>query len=160
MFDFLLLVPEKWQHCKCAFRLYNLQIVKNQTRLFTGDETGLAAYYRFDETITDQFYDLAFHGESYNRNDGKMSSTAVSRSLNIPTAEQLALKSFTDLSGNYFIAGIPYIGNGTTYTIVPLKGTHQFDPISVNRLISPSSTQFAVDFKDKSSFPVSGYVFL
>ena len=145
-------------------RIYNnaiapAQIIKNQTRLFTGNETGLAAYWRFDETIVDQFYDLAFQGENYNRNNGYMSSTAVTRSLTIPTAEQLSLKSFTDISGNYFISGIPYIGNGTTYTIVPLKGTHQFDPISVNRLISPSSTQFAIDFKDKSSFPVSGYVY-
>ena len=145
-------------------RIYNRAIsleeaVKNQTRLFSGDEPGLAAYWRFDETITDQFYDLSFHGDNYNRNDGTMNGTAVIRSGVIPTEEQLSLKSYTDISGNYFIAGIPYIGNGTTYTIVPLKGTHQFDPISVNRLISPSSTQFAVDFKDKSSFPVSGYVY-
>jgi hypothetical protein len=145
-------------------RIYNRAIsveeaIKNQTRLFAGDEPGLAAYYRFDETITDQFYDLSFHGENYNRIDGTMDGTAVVRSTIVPKPEQLGLKSYTDLSGNYFIAGIPYVGNGTTYTIVPLKGTHQFDPISVNRLISPSSTQFAVDFKDKSSFPVSGYVY-
>ena len=134
-------------------------IVKYQHRLFTGDESGLAAYWRFDESITNAFYDLSFHGENYNRNDGKMNSAAVVRSNNIPTANQLSFNSFTDVSGNYFIAGIPYIGNGTTYTIVPLKGTHKFDPVSVNRLISPSSTQFTVDFKDKSSFPVSGYVY-
>jgi len=145
-------------------RIYNRALsleeaVKNQTRLFSGDEPGLAAYWRFDETITDQFYDLSFHGDTYNRNDGTMNGTAVTRSGVIPTEDQLALRSYTDISGNYFIAGIPYIGNGTTYTIVPLKGTHQFDPISVNRLISPSSTQFAVDFKDKSSFPVSGFVY-
>ena len=144
-------------------RIYNVaisqvQAIKNQTRLFTGDENGLAAYWRFDETIKDQFYDLAFHGESYTRNNGTMSDTAVIRSATIPTADQLALKSFTDSSGNYFISGIPYNGNGTTYTIVPLKGTHQFDPASVNRLISPSSTQYTVDFKDKSSFSVSGSV--
>ncbi len=145
-------------------RVYNIalpvaQVVQNQTRLLTGDETGLAAYWRFDETINDQFYDLAFHGDSYTQNDGAMNATAVTRSGTIPTTDQLSLKSFTDKSGNYFISGIPFIGNGTTYTIVPLKGTHQFDPISVNRLISPTSTQFTVDFKDKSSFPVSGYVY-
>jgi hypothetical protein len=145
-------------------RIYNIalsyqQAVKNCTRLVTGDEPGLAAYYRFDETITDQFYDLSFRGDTYNRNDGTMNPSAVRRSTVIPTLDQLSLKSFTDISGNYFIAGIPYNGNGTTYTIVPLKGTHQFDPISVNRLISPSSTQFTVDFKDKSSFIVSGNVY-
>ncbi|HSU49949.1 MAG TPA: LamG domain-containing protein, partial [Segetibacter sp.] len=106
-------------------RVYNIaisqaQVVKNQTRLFTGDEAGLIGYWRFDETINNEFYDLSFHGENFNRNDGTMSSTAVSRSTTIPTADQLSLKSFTDLSGNYFIAGIPYVGNGTTYTVVPL----------------------------------------
>ena len=139
-------------------RLYNkavdmAQVIKNGTRLFAGDEEGLTAYWRFGQTILNQFYDLSYHGENYNRNDGTMSSTAIIRSANIPTSDQLALKAFTDLSGNYLIKGIPYVGNGTTYTVVPLKGTHQFDPISVNRLISPSSSQFTVDFKDKSSFP-------
>ncbi len=145
-------------------RVFNLgletsDVVKNQTRILAGNEPGLIAYWRFDETIIDQFYDLSYHDENYNRNDGTMSSTAVTRSSTIPTAGQLALKAYTDVSGNYLISGIPYIGNGTTYTIVPLKGTHQFDPISVNRLISPATPQFTVDFKDKSSFPVTGIVY-
>ena len=57
--------------------LYAAAGIKNQTRLLSGEETGLAAYWRFDETIQDQFYDLSFHGENYNRNDGTMNASAV-----------------------------------------------------------------------------------
>ena len=55
---------------------------------------------------------------------------------------------------------MPYIGNGTSYAIVPLKWhppvRSVFDkPVT----ISSSSAQFVADFKDKSSFPVSGFVY-
>ena len=134
-------------------------IERDYTRLLAGNENGLAAYWRLDETIVDQFYDASHQGDQYNQNDGFMSAQQVVRSKIIPTAEQLALKAYTDATGNYMVTGIPFTGNGTTYTIAPLLGTHQFDPTSVNRLISSTSSQFAVDFKDKSSFPVSGFVY-
>lgn len=135
------------------------QIARNHTRLLAGDEKGLAAYWRFDETITDQFYDLSYRNHQYHKNDGGMDPAWVTRSALAPTPEQLSLKSYTDATGNYMITGIPYTGNGITYTVVPLFGTHQFDPVSVNRLVSASTPSFTVDFKDKSSFPVSGYVY-
>lgn len=136
------------------------QIARDYTRMLAGDEQGLAAYWRFDETITDQFYDISHHGDQYNRNDGTMDASQVKRANVLPTPGQLALKAYTDSSGNYAVTGIPYIGaNGTLYTVVPLLGTHQFDPVSVNRLFSASSPSFTVDFTDKSSFPVSGYVY-
>lgn len=135
------------------------QIAKDYTLLLTGGEKGLAAYWRFDETITDQFYDISHKGEKYNRNDGTMNASAVKHASLIPDTYQLSLKAYTDSTGNYMISGVPYSGQGTTYTIVPLFGTHQFDPISVNRLISAGSPSFTVDFTDKSSFPVTGYVY-
>src|SRR3546814_7115997 len=85
----------------------------------------------------------------YNRNDGVISSQAM-HSSSIPETAQLSLKAFTDITGNYMISGIPFNGNGTTYTIVPLLGTHQLDPISVNRLISSNSLEFTVNLVDKS----------
>lgn len=145
-------------------RIWNIalkqaQIARDYTRLLAGDEKGLAAYWRFDETITDQFYDLSYRNHQYHKNDGGMDPTQVTRSTLIPSSEQLSLKSYTDATGNYMITGIPYTGNGITYTVVPLFGTHQFDPTSVNRLVSASTPSFTVDFTDKSSFPVSGYVY-
>ncbi|MGZ3997171.1 MAG: LamG-like jellyroll fold domain-containing protein, partial [Flavisolibacter sp.] len=133
-------------------------VARDYTRLLSGGETGLAAYWRLDETIVDQFYDASHHGDQYNQNDGSMNWLQVERRKTIPAAEQLGLKDFTDGSGNYMITGIPFVGNGTTYTIAPLLGTHQFDPTSANRLISTASPVFTLDFKDKSSFNVIGTV--
>lgn len=145
-------------------RLWNKGITEealqvNHTRLLVGNEPGIIAYWRFDETINNQFFDISQQNGVYNRNDGKMNATEVSRSATIPTADQLSLKGITDQSGNYMVSGIPYTDNGITYTIIPTLGTHQFDPTSVNRLISASSNEFTVDFKDKSSFPVSGTIY-
>ncbi len=145
-------------------RVWNIEkksaiIARDYTRLLAGDEAGLVAYWRFDETITDQFYDLSHAGDDYNQNEGKMNAQSVSRSSIIPTADQLSLKGLTDNTGNYLVTGIPFTGNGVTYAITPILGTHQFDPTSVNRLISATSLSFTVDFKDKSSFPVSGTVY-
>ncbi|WP_177191820.1 LamG-like jellyroll fold domain-containing protein [Parafilimonas terrae] len=133
-------------------------IARDYTRLITGSEDGLIAYWRFDESVTNQFFDISSNGSHYNQNDGIIYGAAIHTDA-IPTPEQLSLKAYTDTSGNYFISGVPYTGNGTTYAIVPLLGTHQFDPASVNRLVSPGATEFTVDFTDKSSFPVSGYVY-
>ncbi|WP_243699169.1 LamG-like jellyroll fold domain-containing protein [Anseongella ginsenosidimutans] len=135
------------------------QVARQHTQVLTGGENGLVAYWRFDETISDQFYDLSHREEQYNRNDGVMNPGAVQRSATVPTAEQLSLKAFTDSTGNYMITGVPYFGNGSTYTIVPLLGTHQFDPVSEKRLISADDPSFTVNFVDKSSFAVSGYVY-
>ena len=135
------------------------QIARDYTRLLTGGEPGLAAYWRFDETITNQFYDISHFNEKYNQNDGIMSATYVKRSNIIPSEDQLSLKAYTDTTGNYLIAGIPYTGSGTTYTVVPLFETHQFEPTLVNRLVSAGSNSFTVDFTDKSAFAVSGYVY-
>lgn len=146
-------------------RLWNValpgaSIARDYTRALAGNEPGLVAYWRFDETIVDQFYDLSHQGDTYHRNDGHMDPSAVSRSSVVPTFDQLSFKAYTDSTGNYMIAGVPYTGsNGTTYTIVPLFGTHQFDPVAVNRLLSASSPAFTVDFTDNSAFDVSGYVY-
>ncbi len=133
-------------------------IVRDYTRLLTGEEDSLVAYWRFDEVIANQFYDISHSGTKYHQNDGAIYERAVHTDI-IPSSAQLSLKAYTDTTGNYFISGVPYTGNGTTYGIIPSLGTHQFDPATVNRLISPSSTSFTVDFTDKSSFPVSGHVY-
>jgi hypothetical protein len=40
---------------------------------------------------------------------------------------QLGLKAITDRNGNYQIAGIPFTGEGTSYSIVPSMGVHKFN---------------------------------
>lgn len=136
------------------------EVARNYTRLLSGDEPGLVAYWRFDETIADAFYDLSHEGDQYHQNDGVMDPSYAMRTDMVPTAGQLSLKAYTDSSGNYAITGIPYVGsNGTTYNIVPVLGTHQFDPIHIQRLFSANSPSYTVDFTDVSSFPVSGFVY-
>lgn len=135
------------------------ELLRDGSRLLTGTEKGLAACWHFDETIAGEFYDLAHQDGDYHRNDGRMDPRYVSRSSIIPSAEQLSLKAYTDSTGNYLITGIPYVGDGTVYSIAALYGTHQFEPAIVNRFISDDSPAFTVNFTDKSSFPVSGYVY-
>ena len=136
------------------------EVARDYTRLLAGDEAGLVAYWRFDETIADAFYDLSHEGDQYHQNDGHMDPSWVTRTGIVPTAGQLSLKAYTDSTGNYAITGIPYVGsNGTTYQIVPVLGTHQFDPVNIQRLFSANSPVYTVDFTDVSSFPVSGYVY-
>jgi hypothetical protein len=139
--------------------LSDSQAIQDYSRLLTGGEKGLAAYWRFDETVSGQFFDLAHSGDQYHMNDGTMDPVAAVHSLTVPTAEQLGLKAFTDSSGNYMITGIPYVGvNGTTYTIAPRLGSHEFDPVSVTRLFASGSSTFTVNFQDISAYKVAGYV--
>src|SRR3546814_9342279 len=55
-------------------------LARDQPRLMAGNETGLAAYWRFDETILDEFYDISNVNSMCNRDDGGISYTARPRS--------------------------------------------------------------------------------
>lgn len=135
------------------------RIARDYTRLLTGGEKGLIAYWQFNASIKDQFFDIAHEGEKHYRNDGFMDAESVWYTDTIPSADQLSLKAYTDSIGNYTITGIPYMGvSGTTYNIGPVLGTHLFDPVAVTRIFASGSSTFTLDFKDKSSYLVSGYV--
>lgn len=133
-------------------------IVRDYTRLLYGGEKGLVSYWRFNDGIDGEFYDLSFEGNTYHSNHGTMNG-GVKYDTTIPTQAQLTLKGVTDNEGNYTISGIPYSGQGTMYRIIPRLGTHQFDPTQQQRLIAEGSLSHTCDFTDKSSFPVSGYVY-
>ncbi|MBO7441727.1 MAG: carboxypeptidase regulatory-like domain-containing protein, partial [Paludibacteraceae bacterium] len=53
----------------------------------------------------------------------------------------------------------PYYGNGTSYTIIPRKGTHQFSPKQEIRFVSADAQSHTVNFTDNSSFAVSGTIY-
>ncbi len=131
-------------------------IARDYTRYLTGGETDLLAYYTFDYSVDDSFYDISYAGTKYNGNHGKVSG-AVSVD-DIPTANQLGYKGYTESDGSYTILAIPYAGNGTTYMIIPRLGTHKFESQKELRLISGNSQSHTVNFTDKSSFAVSGKV--
>ena len=129
------------------------EITRDYTRLMAGNENALAAYWRFDEPVVNEFYDISFKNSIYNEHHGVVYNS-VRSSVEIPSTEQLRLKGVTDDQGNYMITGIPYQGDGSIYTFRPRYGIHTFDPTGVNRIINAINSSYVLDFTDKSSFPL------
>ncbi|NDW12077.1 T9SS C-terminal target domain-containing protein [Bacteroides sp. 214] len=133
------------------------EIKRDYSRLIVGNETDIIAYYRFDETMANEFYDISYKRTKYNENHGIIKGgTTDTRSSKVP--ENLGLKGITDNSGDYYINGVPYEGNGTQYKVIPWKGTHQFDPEYRLRNLSDSEQTVEANFTNKSSFNVSGEI--
>jgi len=138
--------------------LDSTEIARDFSRILSGKELGLKAYYRFDEAIGTNCYDISRKGYTFNENH--LSMNDVSWSTTVPTRTQLALKGVTDTDGNYIIAGIPYSSGGSTYTLTPMIGVHKFEPTQALRyLASNADVHNNVDFSDKSSFSFKGSVF-
>lgn len=148
---------------ECRFWTKDLtddQIKKNYNHTLSGSEDGLYLYYKFDEGITNQTiaYDYSKTGGVSNGNHGIISNMAVTD--DVPSEDQLSLSAYTDVNGNYTISGVPFSGDGTSYTIRPSKGTHEFSAAKANRFVSAQSlVHNGVDFQDVSSFSVSGVVY-
>ncbi len=146
-------------------------IYRDYNRYLHGGEEGLLAYWRFNDGIDGEFYDLAHDKDNtYHQYDGVFVETdedvadAIRYSDVVPTVAQLAFKGVTDAQGNYTISGLPYTGNGTMYSLYAEKGTHDFATganasATTTRLVSQDSKNHQVDFTDKSAFTVSGYIF-
>ena len=136
-------------------------ILKNYNHPLTGNEKDLAIYYPFDEGLTVQSlaYDLSKTNNVSNGRHGLSMIPAVSSNY-IPSEDQLSLMAYTDSLGYYEIRGIPYSGEGTSYSVIPKMGIHEFSPVAKSRFISQASLiHNGVDFDDISSFPVSGKIF-
>lgn len=135
------------------------EILRESFRLISGTEDGLSGYYRLNEGVGANFYDLSRKGFSFNENHGFMSSS-VTWSTIVPSRTQLSVKGYTDANGNYLITGIPYTSDGSTYRIVPAFGVHNFDPTERLLFIGPGSNVYSdVNFTDVASFIVTGKVF-
>lgn len=143
-------------------RIWNIPLdtianTRNYGRLLYGGEKGLLAYWRFNDGIKNEFYDLSYEKNTYHANHGRMVGDPV-YSNDIPTEAQLKLRGITDDSGNYTISGVPYQGQGTMYNIIPQKDIHQFNPLRIPAMISDGTKSFTANFIDNSSFSVNGYV--
>lgn len=132
-------------------------IANDYNRYLVGNEDGLQAYYTFDYSVDDAFYDISYKGTKYNMNHGVATKVTTS-SKDIPTSAQLGYSSYTATDGSYQIRSLPYTGNGTTYMIVPTLGIHQFASAKELRLINSQAQSHTVNFTDKSSFKISGKV--
>ncbi len=132
-------------------------IRRDYTRVISGREDNLIAYYRLDEGISPFIFDLSRKGYSFNENHGQIVGAAWSDT--IPEITQLAFKGVTDENGNYIITGLPYETDGSTYTFTPMFQVHTFEPSQALLFIGTgASVHNNIDFKDNSSFLVRGNV--
>lgn len=133
------------------------EIKQDYNRILSGGEKGLKAYYTFNYAVNESFYDMSYIDNDFNKNHG----TAVGAELesnNVPSVSQLSYKGITNSDGSYTIRSVPYMGNGTAYTLVPTMGIHSFEPSKDIRFLGPGAQSHTVNFTDKSSFTVSGTV--
>lgn len=67
-------------------------IASDYNRYLVGNEDGLQAYYTFDYSVDDAFYDISYKGTKYNMNHGVATGVKIS-SKDIPTSAQLGHSS-------------------------------------------------------------------
>ena len=146
--------------------LTDKQIEENHNSYLSGGEEGLVAYYRFNDAIRYNFFDLSHENGVYHEKHGKILGSATYDDAIVPTSSELAFSDKTDERGNYRIVGVPYEGVGSSYTLTPVKGIHKFkygsagsEQGSTTFTIGESNRLLAKDFTDISSFTVSGVVY-
>ncbi len=139
-----------WAKC-----LSEADIVENYDHLLVGDEQQLETYWTFDEGLRTQFFDYSRDGSNYHKHHGLIGSNAQTSTL---TPGALRLRAKTDAEGNYIIQGIPYTGAGTTYSVIPLYGVHEFKPAKTLLYVGNDALVHAADFEDVSSFPMQGRI--
>ena len=140
-----------WAKC-----LSETDIVENFDHLLVGDEKSLETYWTFDEGLRTQFFDYSRDGTNYRKHHGHVGSNAQASTL---TPSALALKAKTDKDGNYIIQGIPFTGEGTTYSVVPMFGIHEFNPNKKLLFVGSNALVHTADFEDVSSFMMSGHIY-
>lgn len=136
-------------------------VVKMMDHVLIGNEEHLIGYYRCDDPIQGELYDISRTGVKYNQRHLTLNNVVFPMGEgNVPGMDQLALSGVTDESGIYLISAIPYGGDGSFYQIIPAFGIHEFSPsyrpIYFNQT---TNTHNSIDFFDVSSFTVNGYVY-
>ena len=137
------------------------EILRNYNHPLSGSETALALYWPMDEGIDNQriAYDFSKTNNVGNGRHGTAEQPATS-SPKVPSDDQLSLMGYTNEQGTYEVRGVPFSGEGTSYTITPTMGEHQFSPAYQTRFVNMSMLNHSgVDFEDVSSFSVSGVVY-
>ena len=141
--------------------LSDKDILKNYNHPLSGAESDLAIYWPMDEGIDGQTiaYDFSKTNNVGNGRHGVTTVPATSDTY-VPKEEELSLMGYTNEQGTYEVRGVPFSGEGTSYTIIPALGIHEFKPAYQSRYVNMSMLNHsAVDFEDISSFPVSGTIY-
>jgi hypothetical protein len=128
-------------------------------RVLNGREKGLMLYWPLDEGLERYAFDASYASDQPNGRHATMGNNIVSSPI-VPAEAQLARYGVTNDKGEYLIRGIPFKGSGSSYTVVPEKGIHKFNPNTRSLFISPTSlTANNVDFEDESSFQMTGHIY-
>ncbi len=137
--------------------LTEAQIANSYNRYLSGNEDGLEAYYTFDAGVDEYAFDTSHPGGKWNNHHTTIPNIghpALSDEC-LPSEKILTYRSTTDKNGEYQISGVPFVGEGSNYQVVPFMGTHTFSPTSTRRYVSQQSLNYSdVNFTDKSSFTV------
>ena len=142
-----------WNH-----KLNEKELTAYADRIMNGRETGLAIYWPMDEGLDHYVFDASYANDLPNGHHATVGNN-ISSSEMIPVDNQLSRYAMTNENGEYIIRGIPFVGSGSTYTIVPTRGIHVFSPTTRNGFIGGGSLSLnSYDFTDISSFPVRGKV--
>ncbi|MBR0048609.1 MAG: hypothetical protein IJP74_04720 [Prevotella sp.] len=127
-------------------------------RMLNGREQGLALYWPMDEGLDRYVFDASFANDLPNGRHATVGINIMASTI-VPATNQLSRYGVTNQNGEYIIRGIPFVGSGSTYTVLPTKGIHEFNPTSRNGFIGNGNlTLNSYDFTDVSSFPVKGKI--
>ena len=127
-------------------------------RILNGRESGLALYWPMDEGLERYVFDASYADDLPNGRHATVGNN-ISVSTMIPVDNQLSRYTVTNSNGEYILRGIPFVGSGSTYTVIPTRGIHEFSPTTRNGFIGNGSlTLNNFEFTDVSSFPVRGKV--
>ncbi len=143
-----------WNHC-----LSDTEKKNYLDRVLNGRESGLMLYWPLDEGLQRYAFDASYSNDLPNGRHATVGNN-ITPSPIVPVESQLARYGLTNENGEYLIRGIPFMGSGSSYTLVPEKGIHRFNPDVRSLFISPTSlTANNVDFEDVSSFPMTGHIY-
>jgi hypothetical protein len=141
------------------------QIRNNMSAFLQGNEEGLGLYLRMDENVGDYLYDASYKtGYQFNGNHAFIPRSNVGNHASfsevVPSPAQLGNNAVTDADGNYVVKHIRYENNGELFKITPFIANHKFQPNNRSVFVGSSvPVHNSQDFKDISSFPVSGTVY-
>ncbi len=132
------------------------QLAIDYNRKLSAEENNLLVYLQMDEGVGEYAYDSSKKGFKYNKNHGRFKNVIWSNV--IPSMNQLAYKAITDADGNYTLSFVKYAGNGQVFNITPIKNIHSFLPSQKRQFLGEGTEYVSIDFKDISSFRVTGNV--
>ncbi|MEL6561373.1 MAG: LamG-like jellyroll fold domain-containing protein, partial [Bacteroidota bacterium] len=161
--DFFAKLGNEFEGNLDELRVWNIartaeEIQRDYGRIINAANSDLKLYYRFDEGIGTNTYDVSSDGIIFNKVDAVFTNLSEF-SDDIPTSSQLGVRGVTDQFGDYSIEYIPYLGGGEVFRAVPSLGQHEFSPNSRSIFVGDGSkTANGLDFLDISSFEVIGVV--